>query len=286
MSRSLASVLRAVAKSDSPAAQVARRLATPVFQRMDLVVPARLAGGGVLYVELANEVGRTIWLRGEYRSEKPIKDLIVSILRPGDVFFDVGANVGFFSLVGAQAVGEKGAVHAFEPLPHLAALIRRTVARNKLANVRVLEMAVSASTRAVQMAAMKDSAYSHILEGASKVDAGRGGWREMSVQTTSLDEYLAGQRSKAPRLIKMDIEGAEMAALAGARDLLSNPAGPDVICEVGQAQLSRYGHSPQDVFDRFQAFGYAALDPETLKPMSVADLSEVRYNVFFKKLNR
>ena len=175
MSRSLASVLRAVAKSDSTAAQVARRLATPVFQRMDLVVPARLAGGGVLYVELANEVGRTIWLRGEYRSEKPIKDLIVSILRPGDVFFDIGANVGFFSLVGAQAVGEKGAVHAFEPLPHLAALIRRTVARNKLANVRVLEMAVSASTRAVQMAAMKDSAYSHILEGASKVDAGRGG---------------------------------------------------------------------------------------------------------------
>jgi FkbM family methyltransferase len=266
--------------------KIAKRLATHMLQRLDIVVPVHLTSGDVLYVDLANAVGRTIWFRKTYLSERHITALVESCLQPGDVFFDVGANVGFFSLVACRKVGQTGAVHAFEPLRQVATLIRRTVAANHVTNMTVVEAAVGKRSGVAQMASMTDSGYSHLLEGASHIDAQRGGWHAVSVKTVSLDEYVDQVVRTPPRLIKIDIEGAELQAFGGARSTLSDPAGPDVICEVGAAQLARFGHHPNEVFDLFESLGYAALDPENGLPIHVEDLSVLRYNVFFKKRNR
>jgi FkbM family methyltransferase len=285
MSR-IPSALSAIAKSKHPAVRAAKRLATPVIQRMDIVMSTRLPSGDVLYVDLANSVGRWIWLQGDYKGEGPIKELIESTLSPGDVFFDVGANVGFFSLVAARKVGESGDVHSFEPNPQLASLLRRTVAANHLANLHVVEAAVGQRAGVGEMAVMKNSGYSHMLGGAADVESEGGRWHAVSVKTLGLDDYVARSVPQMPRLLKMDIEGAEVDAIDGAQQLFSNAEGPDVICEVGAANLARFSHEPNDVFARFASMGYESFDPETRLSMDVADLTPHRYNVFFKKRSR
>ncbi|MFI5282554.1 MAG: FkbM family methyltransferase [Candidatus Dormibacterales bacterium] len=283
MPQSVTTALRTIAKSGNPIVRLGKRMVIGVLQRMDVVAPARLKNGDVLYVDLANAVGRTIWVRGDYVTEPAIKTLIETNLEPGDVFFDVGANVGFFSLVAARAVGESGEVHAFEPLPELAALLRRTAAANGLNNLHVVEAAVGQGPGTAEMAVMKDSAYSHLIQGQAEVESDHGGWRSVSVATVSLDQYRDQKVGRPLRLMKMDIEGAELEAIEGARQLLSQPNAPDVICEVNPDHLARFGHAPKVVFQHFESMGFAAFDPETGRPMSVEDLSAHRQNVFFKK---
>jgi FkbM family methyltransferase len=286
MAEKITSALRTVARSGNPAVRLAKRMVIGVLQRMDVVAPARLKGGDVLYVDLANAVGRTIWARGDYVTEPAIRTLIESNLKAGDVFFDIGANVGFFSLLAIRRVGEGGEVYSFEPLPGLASLLRRTVAANHLNNLHVVEAAVGARSGSAEMAVMKDSAYSHLMGGAAEAETDHGGWRPVSVKTVSLDQYFDTNVGKPLRLIKMDIEGAEVEAIDGARRLLSQPSGPDVICEVNPDHLGRFGHEPRDVFDRFASMGYVALDPESARPMGIEDLSAHRQNVFFTKRGR
>jgi FkbM family methyltransferase len=283
MPQSVTTALRTIAKSGNPIVRLAKRMVIGILQRMDVVAPARLKNGDVLYVDLANAVGRTIWVRGDYVTEPAIKKLIETNLKQGDVFFDVGANVGFFSLVAARAVGESGEVHSFEPLPELAALLRRTAVANRLNNLHVVEAAVGQGPGTAEMAVMKDSAYSHLIRGQAEVESDHGGWRSVSVATVSLDQYRDQKVGRPLRLMKMDIEGAELEALQGARQLLSQPTAPDVICEVNPDHLARFGHAPEVVFKHFASMGFAAFDPETGQPMGVEDLSAHRQNVFFKK---
>jgi FkbM family methyltransferase len=272
--------------SSNLAIRSARALAASILRRFDVVVPVHLRTGEVLFVDLANVVGRTIWFFRDYEPERAVIRLIESNLGPGDVFLDVGANVGFFSLTASRRVDLSGQVHSFEPLPSVAALLRRTVAANALTNVRIVEAAVGAGAGTATMAVMKDSAYSHVLEPTTEVETNHGTWHALAVTSISLDQYVDEALSAPPRLVKLDIEGAEVAALEGARLLLSNPAGPDVICEVYARHLFRFNHTPKDVFDIFLSHGYDALDPETLQPMGVRELSEERYNVFFRKSTR
>jgi len=283
MTRGVLTGLLGIARSQTPVIRLMRRAATAVLRRTEIVATARLLSGDVLYVDMANAVGRTIWLRGDYAAEEPITRLITSNLRTGDVFFDVGANVGFFSLTASRIVGPTGHVYAFEPLPKLASLLRRTVSVNGLENVTVAEAAVGRTTGVASIASMPDSAYSHIIDGARRVDTTHGGWKPIRVASLSLDDYVANVVHRLPTLIKMDIEGSEIEAIAGAHSILSDPKGPDVICEVGETHLARFNHTADELFERFIAFGYRPLNPDTGAGMRVGDLSQHEYNVFFSK---
>lgn len=282
----VSSTLRRSLRSQNLAIRLARRAASSVLQHTEIVVPVRLANGALIYVDLANAVGRSIWLRRDYSAEAPVINLIQKTLRPGDCFFDIGANVGYMSLVASQFVGDQGQVHCFEPLPNLARILRQTMSANGLTNVHVVEAAVSATSGTSTMAAMRDSAYSHLIAGARDVDASHGGWSEVQIRTVTLDDYVARRPGNMPRLIKMDIEGSEVEAFDGGGALFSDRNGPDVICEVGATHLARFNHTPSDLFERFEAAGYSALDPDSHEPLTVTDLSEHRYNVFFKKKAR
>ena len=287
MSTAATRLIRRAARARMPGITLAKRLAVLALRRARVEARVDLERGGVLYVDLANAVGRTIWLRRDYESEAPITALITENLHEGDVFLDVGANVGFFTVVAAQIVGPRGRVLAFEPLPGLASLLRRSVVANSLTHVDVVEAAVARSTGTASIAAMPDSAYSHLIDGARKIDTSHGGWSSVPVATVSIDEYLRDHVGRTPRLIKMDIEGAEVEALAGARMTLSADPAPDVICEVGIPHLARFGHAPSEVFGMFQQLGYRAFNPETRRLMLVEDLSPSLHanNVFFTRRN-
>lgn len=278
-----ASVIRTAARTRIPGISLAKRAAVFALRYLGLVARVDLVRGGTMFVDLANAVGRTIWLRRDYASESAITGILLQRLRPGDVFLDVGANVGFFSVVAARVVGPTGRVVAFEPLPSVAKLLRRTAAANGFKNMEVVEAAVARSSGEASIAALPDTAYSHLIDGAREVDSSHGQWHAFRVKTVSLDDYVGRHIGNTPRLIKMDIEGTELEALAGAQRILSAPDAPDVICEVGSAHLARFNHVPAEVFARFAELGYRAFHPATRQAMSVEDLSVHEYNVLFTR---
>jgi FkbM family methyltransferase len=155
-------------------------------------------------------------------SEPVLQQALVQHLAPGAVFYDLGANVGFFTLLAARLVGATGRVVSFEPDPRNANALRRNVALNALENVEVVEQGVSDRTGAVRFT-LGPSTGSHF---ARAEDSGE----NIDVRVTTLDAVLANGYPP-PTLLKMDIEGEEVRALEGAAVLLAQHR-PTVICEV------------------------------------------------------
>jgi FkbM family methyltransferase len=146
------------------------------------------------------------WL-GTY--ERELQQHLIRTLKPGDCFFDVGANVGFFSLLASVLVGPAGRVVAFEPLPRNTELLRANLGLNAVTNVAVVEAAV-AETAGTTVFAIAGS------PSMGSMDAAQG----IEVPVVGLDELVEAGEVPIPAAIKMDVEGAESRALAGARKTL------------------------------------------------------------------
>ncbi|MGI9456425.1 MAG: FkbM family methyltransferase [Aeoliella sp.] len=135
------------------------------------------------------------------------------LLKAGDVVLDIGAHVGYFTLLAARLVGSSGKVFAFEPLPLNLAYLNRHVLANRLTNVEVLPVAVGRNAGQLSF----DSAGG---TGRGRLgDDGRTG--ELQVEVVSLDDMHDQGRLPGPNLIKMDVEGVEVEALHGASRLLA-----------------------------------------------------------------
>lgn len=170
--------------------------------------------------------------------------LIKRLLRPGDHFVDGGANIGYFTLLAAQRVGPHGRVDAFEPQPENRARLE--------ANLRVNALSDGVRLHAQALADRAGEAALHILQGpqhnhgeASLFAAP--GAATMAIATARLDEVLAGL---SPRLIKLDIEGAEPLAIAGMAGLLQGTRPPMVLMEHNAAAAARAGFAPTEALDR------------------------------------
>ena len=145
-------------------------------------------------------------LGGTYEPEQT--RLFEQLLRPGHTVLDVGANVGYYTLLASVLVGDAGRVHAFEPEPKNAGFLRRHTSINRRDNVRVEQAAVSDREGTARFDFGSGSGTGHLA------DAGA-----IKVRTLRLDDYCA-QHGLAPNAIKIDVEGAEMSVLHGARETL------------------------------------------------------------------
>lgn len=168
-------------------------------------------------------------------------------LRPGDTFIDGGANIGYFTLIAAKAVGASGRVHAFEPQPDNRRRLAEHVAMNGLGDVVTIHpVALSDRAGEVELHTFDNPASNH---GQSTFFAGSQATHAVSVRTVRLDDYLP---DVAPRLIKLDIEGAEPLAIDGMRETLRRNR-PAVIVELNATTLARAGFPVREPLDRLLA---------------------------------
>ena len=153
-------------------------------------------------------------------AEPEVVKFLVEQVKPGDTVFDLGANVGYFTLIAAALTGPAGRVMAYEPMPDNAEALRRNVQINGLANVEVVEAAISEHDGTAEInVGPSDQAASLV----TVRDRGT-----ITVRTVSLDAEAV--RVGAPAVIKCDIEGAEYGVFAGAGPVLA--ARPSLLCEV------------------------------------------------------
>ena len=192
----------------------------PANQRVWMQIEAGPAMG--LWFELNPRVGRS-YLRGE--AEPAVQEVLAARLRPGMVFYDLGANTGLFSLLAAKLVGSKGRIFSFEPDAEIAARLRRNVERNGFSNVTVVESGVWSSSGTVNF----------VPADSSSPDRGTGRFESandsIGVRTrcVALDDFIV--EAPSPDAIKCDVEGGEVEALKGAERLLHS-CRPWILCEM------------------------------------------------------
>lgn len=145
--------------------------------------------------------------------ELPVQEALAALLRPGDLVLDVGANVGFLSVIAARLVGPAGRVVAFEPVPANARQVRRNAHLNGFANIDIVASAVGDHTGRARLVLARFAGGAALREAGAPPDA----CGEVEVPITTLDDWLAAQGQPAPALVKIDVEGAEPAVLGGSR---------------------------------------------------------------------
>lgn len=196
----------------------------------------------LVWVQVKEGLAAGLWLRINPRTgrhvlegsgEPQVQRALAAQLRPGMVFYDLGANIGFFSLLAAKLVGEKGRVFSFEADPEVASRLRENIARNHFTRVSVEEKAVWSDSRRVVFAR---------ADPAQSPDRGLGcvtkaaAPNTVEVEAVSLDSYV--HAFPAPDFIKCDVEGAEVEVFRGARELLRTKR-PGVLCEVHNEENRR-----------------------------------------------
>jgi len=184
-------------------------------------------------VQLNLKAEKSRWL-GTYEPE--LQAALRAYLRPGSTVYDVGANIGYITLMMAKHCGAQGRVFAFEALPVNVERIRTNLGLNKLSNVTVVPGAVTDRSAPVTF-------YVHDSVGMGKA-AGSAGRRdeqykaEIQVDGLSLDDFVYVRGNPAPQAVKMDIEGGEVLALPGMRRIL-NEAQPFLFLELHGPESER-----------------------------------------------
>lgn len=199
---------------------------------------------------LANEdVGRQICLR---RFETAETKYLYKMIRSDAICIDIGANVGYFTLLMAQ-LASSGSVHAFEPIPLNATLLKASSQLNGFTNICINQWAVGDTVGEVPFSLSSDSAYSSIKDTGRKplIDT-------LNVFVTTIDEYLSLKGIDRVDIIKADVEGAEGLVISGASELLSdeNRRPSIVVLELYDQNLYVFGESVELIVTKMLNFGY------------------------------
>ena len=159
--------------------------------------------------------GDAPYIEGDY--ERETQAVFLKWIARGSVVYDVGAHRGFFSLLAAHLVGPQGRVVAFEPSGRNERLVRAHAALNGLTQISSYPYAISGENGTAEFSDLEDDMANTMIATSPRFAAAH---RIQRVESRTLDD-LVGTEAPAPQFIKMDIEGAELAALAGARRSLA-----------------------------------------------------------------
>ena len=177
----------------------------------------------MLEVVPGDVIGMPIAVFGVY--EFAVSQLVREYLKPGDVFVDVGANIGYYSTIAGATVGNSGVVYAFEPSARVRSRLERNVGLNGLRQIVVRSEAVSASAGVVRLVEPQGLGN----DGLAYVQT-NGGNEGVEVQAIRLDE-LPEFSERPPHLIKVDVEGGEPEVFRGATALLNRSDAPSIVFE-------------------------------------------------------
>ncbi|MEV6846584.1 FkbM family methyltransferase [Actinoplanes sp. NPDC051411] len=215
-------------------ARIVDRYLNPALRERPVARSTTLRGGARMALDTKDIVQRYLYQFGVW--EPSLTAWLTRVLRPGDVFVDVGANVGYFSLLAAPIVGHTGSVVAIECSPAAYGELLRNLAVNQIGNVRPVRAAVAAAERELAFYEPKKGIHSVTTSVPESDDLEPA----FTAPAKPLPALLRPAELAAARVVKIDIEGGEYAALSGLAPALDG-ARPDVeiVVEVNETMLAR-----------------------------------------------
>jgi len=183
----------------------------------------------------------------------------VEQLAPGDVFIDVGANIGYYTLLASKLVGELGLVVAIEPSPTIFNTLKNNLALNKARNIRLVNMAVSDRPQVLRL--FRGPEWNVGLTTTVEKSSFK---LEGEVIAEPLSDILKPEEIQKARLVKIDVEGAEWAVAAGMGSILNSCRHDiEIVIEVDPRYLALQGKCPDDVLQIFLNAGFRAYSLES-----------------------
>lgn len=210
--------------------------------------------------------------------------LLEKYVRKNDVVLDIGANIGFYALILSKLVGEKGLVHCFEPDATNFRHLRNTT--GSLKNVGIHQKAVGPKTEKIKIYTSRSLNVDHRTYKPEEYD------QELEIEAVSIDDHL-GKGNKAD-LIKMDIQGFEMQAVAGMQKTLDSNPGIKIISEFWPYGLRSAGSSVSEYYKFLEDKGFEVFllkenRLEKLSAQKVKDMEglgkEIYFNIFAQRPN-
>jgi FkbM family methyltransferase len=207
--------------------------------------------GAEIELDLSNFLDRMIYMGcyeplNTYRFKK--------LLRPGMVVVDVGANIGYFTLLAASLVGPSGRVFAVEPWPANFVVLDRCITRNSLAQVRAFEFGLAEEAGVARIGQADQTVFNNRT--ASMVGPG-----QMPVEVRTLDDCVAEWGVERIDLLKMDVDGYELKILRGAQRCLRDRVIRNLVIELDAFWLGKANSSTAAVISSLGALGFRDLSP-------------------------
>ena len=200
--------------------------------------------------------GALIYYQGV--SEPETAEFIRRVLRPGEVFVDIGAHLGEYAILASMLVKPAGCVHAFEPRPDFFQSLETNLRLNKCENVWACAEAVCKETGVADFELDPEPSKSALQFKNTEAR----GHEVIQVRTITLDYYFSHGDMARPNLIKIDVEGAELSVLQGARSLLAKPPSeaPLIIFEYEPRNTRRFGYPAEEIIRFLRGYGYSVYD--------------------------
>ncbi len=220
-----------------------------------------------LRIDAGSVQGNPIYYYGS--CDAALASFLHDFLRPGMIYIDAGANLGEFVVRAARRVGRHGKVYALEAAPDTFKNLEYNIALNRLTQVRAIHAAVADSDGPVQFFPYpgRDSGSSSLYPPSD------GSVQAVTVPGMTLDTLAECEHLEAVDLIKLDVEGAELAALRGMPKLLGSPRPPVVVFEYHPEANARQGLAWGELQGLLRSFGYRMrlLDDGGLGPEIAAE---------------
>jgi FkbM family methyltransferase len=220
-------------------------------QRVQISAPGSAHTTRHMYVRAEDGGVGHQWIM--YKQYEPFEtDIVKRMLRPGMTVYNIGANVGYYSLIASDVVGNSGQVVAFEPAVSNLELLNRTIEENHLKNVRVMPIAVGDKDGVATLAFSATNSGDHQV-----VSEGRGDRATTDVQLRSID-LLIVEGFPQPDAIIMDVQGSELDVLRGMNSVLQNSKLTAIFTEFWPGGLNaRHPNGATEFIERLEQAGFA-----------------------------
>lgn len=180
--------------------------------------------------------------------EPSVTSLIKKEVKKGMQVFDLGANIGWFTLFLSKQVGNTGHVYSFEPDPYYYKILKENVELNNLENVSIFQLAVSDKNGTARFN-LNEWFGTYVLESKTRTD------NSITVETITLDEFCKKHRTRID-FLKMDIEGSEPKAFAGMKDSIMNNSSIRIVSEFNPDAIIDTGYSPKEHLNSLESVGF------------------------------
>ena len=205
----------------------------------------KLIDGSLLDYPLRTSIAKMLFLGNFENSEIAF---VRNSLKSGDIFLDIGANAGIYTMIASRLVGATGHVYSFEPSKRELKLLKHNIAIKNLKNVTVIESAVSNHSGTAKLAVAKDGGLNSFAD-TSRQDQQIESWE--IVDTISLDDFV--QKYSVPKVdfIKIDVEGAEKLVFDGAMRMLKSEHPKTILFEASDFNSSGFGYTAKSLLSYF-----------------------------------